>query len=250
MSVSQRDFSYGELAEIVERIAAWLQSRPATDVKLVGILASRSLAAYAGLLGTCWAGAAYVPLNPEWPEQRLLSILRTTELDALVVDDRGLKLLSSQVLQAGPKHILAPGLAESFDLDDPSCNARVAGLDALPTPDSAHLPKVMGKDDLAYIMFTSGTTGSPKGVMVSTGNVASFLSAMRELYPFSAEDRISQRYDLTFDPSVLDMFITWSSGASLHVVPARQLMGPSRFIREQHSPAGSPCRRSLPSCAI
>ena len=232
LSVSQRDFSYGELAEIVERIAAWLQSRPASDVKLVGILASRSLAAYAGLLGSCWAGAAYVPLNPEWPEQRLLSILRTTELDALVVDDRGLKLLSSQVLQAGPKHILAPGLAESFDLDDPSCNARVAGLDALPTPDSAHLPKVMGKDDLAYIMFTSGTTGSPKGVMVSTGNVASFLSAMRELYSFSAEDRISQTYDLTFDPSVLDMFITWSSGASLHVVPAGQMMGPSRFIRE------------------
>lgn len=184
MSVSQRDFSYGELAEIVERIAAWLQSRPAADVKLVGILASRSLAAYAGLLGTCWAGAAYVPLNPGWPEQRLLSILRTTELDALVVDDRGLKLLSSQVLQAGPKHILAPSLAESFDLNDPLCNARVAGLDALPTADSAHLPKVMGKDDLAYIMFTSGTTGSPKGMMVSTGSVASFLSAMRELYPF------------------------------------------------------------------
>lgn len=233
MSVSQRDFSYGELAEIVERIAAWLQSRPATDVKLVGILASRSLAAYAGLLGTCWAGAAYVPLNPEWPEQRLLSILRTTELDALVVDDRGLKLLSSQVLQAGPKHILAPSAGESSSLGVSQCGARVAGLDDLPPADPAHLPKVMDPDDLAYIMFTSGTTGSPKGVMVSTGNVASFLSAMRELYPFSAEDRISQRHELSFDFSVLDLFITWSSGASLHVLPASQLMGPSRFIREK-----------------
>ena len=233
LSVSQRDFSYGELAEIVERIAAWLQSRPATDVKLVGILASRSLAAYAGLLGTCWAGAAYVPLNPEWPEQRLLSILRTTELDALVVDDRGLKLLSSQVLQAGPKHILAPSAGESSSLGVSQCGARVAGLDDLPPADPAHLPKVMDPDDLAYIMFTSGTTGSPKGVMVSTGNVASFLSAMRELYPFSAEDRISQRHELSFDFSVLDLFITWSSGASLHVLPAGQMMGPSRFIREK-----------------
>jgi acyl-coenzyme A synthetase/AMP-(fatty) acid ligase len=81
-------------------------------------------------------------------------------------------------------------------------------------------------------MFTSGTTGSPKGVMISTGNVSSFLSAMQELYPFSSQDRVSQTYDLTFDPSVLDMFTTWSSGASLHVVPAGQLMGPSRFICE------------------
>ena len=248
MSVSQRDFSYGELAEIVERIAAWLQSRPATDVKLVGILASRSLAAYAGLLGTCWAGAAYVPLNPEWPEQRLLSILRTTELDALVVDDRGLKLLSSQVLQAGPKHILAPGLAESFDLDDPSCNARVAGLDALPTPDSAHLPKVMGKDDLAYIMFTSGTTGSPKGVMVSTGNVASFLSAMRELYPFSAEDRISQRHELSFDLSVLDCSSHGRRGPlCMYFQPAND--GSLSFHPREALTCGSPCRRLLPSCA-
>ena len=81
-------------------------------------------------------------------------------------------------------------------------------------------------------MFTSGTTGSPKGVMVSTGNVSAFISAMRELYPFSPGDRVSQTYDFTFDPSVMDMFTTWSSGASLHVVPATQLMGPSRFIRE------------------
>src|SRR5580704_10650140 len=98
LSVNQRDFTYGDLAEVSERIAGWLQEKSAGDVKLVGILASRSWVAYAGLVGTCWAGAAYVPLNPDWPEQRLLRILETTELDALVVDDRGLKLLSAEVL--------------------------------------------------------------------------------------------------------------------------------------------------------
>jgi D-alanine--poly(phosphoribitol) ligase subunit 1 len=86
LSVNQRDFTYGELAEVMERIAGWLQSRSQGDVKLVGILASWSWEAYAGLLGACWAGAAYVPLNPDWPEPRLLSILQTTELDALVAD--------------------------------------------------------------------------------------------------------------------------------------------------------------------
>ncbi len=129
LSVNQRNLTYGEFAELVQRIAAWFQSRPGSDVKLVGILASRSLAAYAGLLGTSWAGAAYVPLNPDWPEQRLLSILQTTELDALVVDDRGLKLLSAQVLQKAPKHILATGSPESVSLEA-APTAMVAGFDA------------------------------------------------------------------------------------------------------------------------
>jgi D-alanine--poly(phosphoribitol) ligase subunit 1 len=233
LSVNQRDFTYGELAEVTERIAGWLQSRSQGDVKLVGILASRSWEAYAGLLGACWAGAAYVPLNPDWPEPRLLSILQTTELDALVVDDRGLKLLSLQVLQHAPENILAPGSAESFSIATPPASTPIATFDALPPHDPHHLPKALSADDLGYIMFTSGTTGSPKGVMVSTGNVASFLSAMQELYPFSPQDRVSQRHELSFDFSVLDLFITWLSGASLHVIPASQLMGPSRFIRER-----------------
>ena len=231
LSVNQREFTYGELAELVERIAAWLQSRPGGTPRLIGILASRSLAAYAGLLGTSWAGAAYVPLNPEWPEHRLLSILETTELETIIVDDRGLKLLTPAVLQR-TKHILAPGNTQPFSPD--TAGAPIAGLDALPSHDPDHRPKELAPDDLAYVMFTSGTTGSPKGVMVSTGNVASFLSAVRDVYPdFNAADRVSQNYDLTFDPSVMDMFMTWSVGASLHVVPAGQLMGPSRFIRDQ-----------------
>lgn len=228
LSVNHREFTYGELAELAERIAAWLQSRPGASSKLVGILGSRSWPAYAGLLGTCWAGSAYVPLNPEWPEHRLLSILETTGLETIIADDRGLKLLTSSVFERGIKHVLAP--ANPSSSSEP---VSICGFAALPPHDPTHHPKDLSATDLAYVMFTSGTTGSPKGVMVSTGNVASFLSAVRDFYPdFGAADRVSQNYDFTFDPSVMDMFMTWSVGASLHVVPASQLMGPSRFIRD------------------
>lgn len=241
LCVDQREFTYGELAEIVGQIGAWLCEQAAGHTNLVGILASRSWEAYAGLLGACWAGMAYVPLNPDWPEQRLLSILQTTELDTLIVDKRGLKLLSPRVVENGPRHILAAGRRDSFSFGTQEMH--LAGFDALPAANTDSSPKTLHENDLAYVMFTSGTTGLPKGVMVSTGNVCSFLSAMNELYGFSKEDRVSQTYDLTFDPSVMDMFTTWSAGASLHVVPSGQLMGPSRFIREH----GLTCWFSVPS---
>lgn len=233
LSVNGLDFSYGELAVRAGRISGWLQQISPGDVKRVGILASRSWVAYTGILGAAWAGAAYVPLHPDWPEQRLLKILATAELDSLVVDERGLKCLSSEVLRLSPKGILAPDSASSFQLGTPPMGRVIVGFDGLPATDPRQVPKTVGEEDLAYIMFTSGTTGAPKGVMITGGNVHFFVSAMLKRFPFDASDRVSQVYEITFDGSVLDLFTTWHSGASLHVVPASQLMGPSRFIREK-----------------
>ncbi len=233
LSVGGVDLSYSELANRVQRIAGWLGNQSRKELSLVGILASRSVEAYTGILGTCWAGAAYVPLNPKLPEERLLRILETTELDALIADEQGLKLLSPRLLDNCPQRILAPGAPGSL-LPAGHGGARViAGQDDLPVFDPHDKPQPLTDDHLAYLMFTSGTTGVPKGVMLSVGNVRHLLSVMQDRYHFRPEDRVSQTFELTFDLSVFDMFMTWGAGASLHVVPATQLMGPLRFIQQR-----------------
>src|SRR4029077_19562491 len=93
-------------------------------------------------------------------------------------------------------------------------------------------PAEVSETDLAYIMFTSGTTGVPKGVMTEHGSVAQLIHLMQDRFRFHDKDRMSQTFELTFDLSVFDMFMAWSSGAALFVVPASQLMAPGKFIKD------------------
>ncbi len=234
LRIDGSDTNYGRLAEMAGQIAAWLEEAPARAQARVAVLASRSLETYAGVLGACWAGAAYVPLSPNAPEERLIRVLDIIAPDALIIDDARIGLLSRRLLDHCPARILSPCRADSFSLEaERRGRMRIDGRDRLPSPDAIRAPRPVGPDELAYVMFTSGTTGVPKGVMISAGNVHHLLSVLQKRYGFGPDDRISQAFELTFDLSVFDLFMTWGAGACLCVVPASQLMGPYRFIREQ-----------------
>jgi len=224
LHVADRSYSYGELAALAGGAAAALG-----DARKVAVLASRSIGAYVGVLAADWSGAAYIPLSPtKLPDERLASILRIIRPDALVVDEAGAARLTPALRAIAPPLILDL----SGDLDPLLCK-------------SAKPPVFRKADDLAYILFTSGTTGVPKGVMISLGSVAQFLDAMYlRVHPVPS-DRISQTSELSFDVSVFEMFLAWGSGASAHVVPASRLMGPYQFIREQELTIWS----SVPSIA-
>ncbi|PYP47324.1 MAG: D-alanine--poly(phosphoribitol) ligase, partial [Gemmatimonadetes bacterium] len=180
----------------------WLESAAERPPRRVGILASRSLAAYAGILGAWWCGASYVPLHPKLPATRLLKIQEITGLDALVVDAAGLQVLRTNPLSAAPARVLAPCDRVNESVRAGPREMRIAGCNELPALTAPHPPKSVRADDSAYIMFTSGSTGVPKGVVVTAGNVAHFLAAIEERFSFLPTDRFSQLFELNFDLSV------------------------------------------------
>ncbi len=224
--------SYAELAGLARRVSGWLGTSSTGSAK-VGIVASRSIEAYASVLGTLWSGAAYVPINPKTPEDRLIQILRMTELDALIVDSAAAGQLSDRVLENAPRRILAGSAPSALLATAKRSGVTVENFVDLPDGGPAQ-PVPVSEDALAYIIFTSGTTGVPKGVMIENGSVLKMVEVMQRRLGYRPEDRMSAASELTFDPSVFGMFMAWSAGASLHVVPESQLMAPGKFIREQH----------------
>lgn len=225
------ELTYAELAGRAGRLAATLGTRGIGRGSRVGILGSRSLVAVEAVLGTAWAGATYVPLGLAWPEARLAAVLAQLDLDAVIADGRGVELLTPSLL-AATKLLLLPGDDAAHALASPS-GSEVLSLASLPDPGRMPEPAPMAADDLAYVIFTSGTTGIPKGVMVPTASVAAYLAALGARKAMTRDDRASQFTELSFDPSLGEIFVPWYAGASLHVVPAISRMSPAKFIRDR-----------------
>jgi amino acid adenylation domain-containing protein len=215
LEVAGETLSYGELGRRAAGIGAAIAERsPDGAPPLTAVFASRSPAAFAGVLGALWAGHGYVPLNPAFPAKRCRDMLLRSGCRTLVVDAASAERLDQ--------------LLEGID-EPPAIIAPDEGGGAL---DSTAEPVFPSEDAIAYLLFTSGSTGQPKGVGVTHRNVVSFVEAVAERYGIDENDRFSQTFDMTFDLSVFDMFVAWGRGACVCCPSERQLMAPSRFIRD------------------
>ncbi|MFD0312732.1 amino acid adenylation domain-containing protein [Streptomyces flavalbus] len=214
LEVAGDRLTYAELDATAARLAALLVAEHGGAPARVGLLAARSTAAYAGYLAVQRLGATVVPLNPAFPPSRNATIARDAKLDLVIAEESA---RGGHTELPVPVVLLTP--------------ARLAGLrtgevPALPEPTA-------GPDDLAYVLFTSGSTGRPKGVPTTHGNVSAYLSHVIPRYELGPGARVSQAFDLTFDPSVYDMFAAWGSGATLVVPGKKDLLSPVRFINQQ-----------------
>jgi len=230
--VDGKHLSYAELLENAQRVAATIQRRHGCGSGLTGVLAYRSATAFTGVLGSLLAGNGYVPLNRTFPAERTLAMFERAECDSIVVDPGSLPQLE-KLLDKEQKRLLVilPEVEDvgSFRVRWP--RHTFAGYPDLAPAQKWREPEAQ-PNGIAYLLFTSGSTGIPKGVMVSHRNVAAFLDFMVERYAITEEDRLSQMFDMTFDLSVFDMFVAWERGACVCCPSQKTLIKPGKFIQE------------------
>ncbi|MEW9555555.1 amino acid adenylation domain-containing protein [Nonomuraea sp. NPDC050783] len=201
--------SYAELDALSRRLAAEIAGACGGPPARVGLYAARGLFAFAGYLAVQRLGATAVPLNPAAPDARNRAVAAAAALDLVLAD------------AALPPCVL-PAATLSVRLDRLD-----AGPRGVPDTGDADL------DAPAYVLFTSGSTGVPKGVPVRHRSVDAYLSHVVPRYGLGPGCRLSQTFDLTFDLSVFDMFAAWGGGATLVVPGPYDLLKPATFVARE-----------------
>lgn len=186
--------SYQELYQKALHIADTLQNEGIGRNDFVALLAERSTEMIIGIYGIILSGAAFVPLDPEHPEERINFILKDCQAKALIV--------------TGEKFADVSGISV-FKIED-ICEQK----DSLKKLENQNQP-----EDLLYMIYTSGTTGKPKGVMVEHGGVVNMSMYFKHTIKISDRDNVLQLHNYIFDGAVWEIMMALTTGACLFVVP-------------------------------
>lgn len=219
--------SYSDLHDHATRWAAAITNEHGGRPERVGVFAYRSETAYAGTLAALCAGATFVPLNPTFPVEKTAAMVAQADLDAIIVDATCLPQLAAVLGSQSVSCVLTPETD-----DDPGVSARVLGRSHLRSAAPLRNLPPLTPEDTAYLLFTSGSTGAPKGVPVTHGNAVYFVDYMSKRYGIGPDDRLSQTFDQTFDLSVFDLFMAWTNGACVYAMASVDLLSPASFINK------------------
>ena len=195
-------WSYAELDAASGRIAGYLAGLGAGPEQVVAIAVPRSAEMVAAVLGVAKTGAAYLPIDPGYPADRISFMLADAQ-PALVV-------CTTETADVA-------GDSVAVVLDDPATAAAIAEC----APDGG-CPRV-GVDGAAYVIYTSGSTGVPKGVVVSHRGLAGLVASQADRFEVGPGSRVLQFASLSFDAAVSELAVTLGSGAALVLAPAGSL---------------------------
>lgn len=240
-----RIYLYRELREHVIRLADALRNMEGV---LCATLGERSLTAYCAPIACLSAGKIHVPLGASFPTARMANILSRTQPSVLICDSGSEERLAALLAaSAHPMYVLFPEAASLEAYPVPPQQHRYALITAeldsqapdSQAPDSQapeYSPSTTGlplseQQPVAYLLFTSGSTGQPKGVSVGHEALCAYIDATLARYPEMDEhQRCSQFFEPTFDLAMHDLFVTWAAGACLYCIPKKELLLPVEFV--------------------
>jgi len=226
--------TYGAIEDTSNRLARLLKETGCRRGDRVGLLMPKTPTAIVAMLGVLKADAIYVPLDPASPPARLARMLEISDCHCILAAGPGWRKLRDALATATLRERPAIGWMDEGIVPegDPVPEFTLRDLAAY----AATPPFSTGTDsDLAHVLFTSGSTGLPKGVMITHASVARFLEWAIRYFGTASSDRISQHPPLHFDLSTFDIFGTLWAGAELHLVPQEVNLLPhklAQFIRE------------------
>lgn len=224
--------TYGNLHNDIRLLSGAISN---SKQDFIGIFGYRSISVYVGLLASIYSGFGYMPLNPKFPKIRLLKMLEKSLVKEIILCEE----CYENFLEFASDLTDTTVFCIDFNKDDEKFlklkmifkNCKFVAFDEF--MNFQNKPKIMQKDDPIYLLFTSGSTGEPKGVQISSINITTYLDNVQKYYNFNENDRISQMFDLTFDLSAHDIFCAFLNGANLCVVPENSLFAPVKFIHEK-----------------
>jgi amino acid adenylation domain-containing protein len=195
----------------------------------------RSAEVYVGILAALIAGFGVVPLNPTFPAWRLKTMIDSAELSILVLDNKGAAAIDGLAALFDRPMTLVTERSQPGELQRRLALHSFQAADQDTSEPASEFPPAQ-PDDWAYLFFTSGSTGVPKGVGVLHRNAVRFVEMTLSRYEhlgLSENDRFSQFYELSFDSSMFDLYICWALGACLCCPSASEWMNPTKYILEK-----------------
>ena len=234
----RESLTYGEIENQSNRLANLLLDTTSLQRgDRVGLFLEKSSAAIVAMHGVMKTGAIYVPIDVSSPVSRLAKIVESCRPKVILADRSGAKILSQFETVSTMKTQPMIGWFEKHPSSSSESTpfATAFGPTDLANADSTPRNAPITRDDPAHILFTSGSTGIPKGVVLTHRNVTHFVEWGRDYFQIGPDDRNSGHSPFHFDLSTFDIFGCFAGGAQLHLVPALVNLLPSslaRFIRE------------------
>jgi amino acid adenylation domain-containing protein len=223
--------SYGELERCSNQLASLLIDAGCPPGERVALLLPKSHLSVVGMLGAVKAGAICVPIDIGDPALRIARILELADCRWILAGGRAGPLVEEALAEARLENEPLLGWLDAAPSQNPRCIFELADLDGF----SPVAPSIRKPTPLAQILFTSGSTGIPKGVTLTHEGIAHFLRWGRRHFAIDHTSRLSQHASLRFDIATFDIYGALGAGAELHVVPPELNMLPhklAQFIRD------------------